>query len=460
MPPRPCDLLIRDALVVTMDAERRILAHGAVATEASRIVMVGDSETLAARLAPRETIRADGAFVLPGLVNLHNHTPLMITRGMVEDRGFAPAYTAGIPQGHALGFQAAAALARLGAYELLRAGSTTVVDFYRHPKALAESLVELGLHGVVGGRIHDLDMAALARGERRQDPRIGEATLAETVELIEAYGGHPSGRLRCDFAPHAPDTCSAGLLRQVAEAASRHGGNLHSHLAQSRDEVALVRERDGLSPAELFEACGLLDARLIAAHCIHLDKADIARLGAAGMTVAHAPIGNARAGDAAPILALEAAGARIALCTDTMSADMFEAMRTAIATARLRAGGMTAAADIDAAKVLGWATRSGATALGLADEIGSIEPGKKADLILLDRRAPNLAPVIDGLGVLVHGASGLNVDSVVIDGVVRLRRGRPVGFDGDAIVAEAQAVADSLWRGHGVVPVTARELHS
>ena len=177
----------------------------------------------------------------------------------------------------------------------------------------------------------------------------------------------------------------------------------------------------------------------------------------AGLTVAHAPIGNLRAGDVAPVLDLEAAGARIALCTDTMSGDLFEAMRTAIAAARIRAGGdgfHRETPDLDARKALQWATRSGAAALGLADEIGSIEAGKKADLVLLDAwRSPSLAPVVDGYGIVVHSGSGQNVDTVVVDGRVLLRAGRPVGFDGDGIIADAQAVADRQWRRHGTRPV-------
>jgi 5-methylthioadenosine/S-adenosylhomocysteine deaminase len=120
----------------------------------------------------------------------------------------------------------------------------------------------------------------------------------------------------------------------------------------------------------------------------------------------------------------------------------------------MRAGGRIGELAIDAAKALHWATANGAAALGLGDEIGAIEVGKKADLVLLDGAAPNLTPVIDGYGIVVHGASGLNVDSVVVDGKVLLRGGRPVGFDGAAIVAEAQAVAESLWRRYGTVPVT------
>ena len=451
--PVACDLVVEHALVLALDDVGTILPDGAVAVAVDRIAAVGPSEEVAHGFRGRETIDARGGILLPGLVNVHNHTPLMITRGMVEDLGHAPAYTPGIPQGPALGFEEVLALARLGAYELLRAGSTTVVDYYLHPKALARALDEIGLRGVVGGRILDADMAAVARGgERRHDPAIGRATLDEAMDLAAAYAGHPSGRIRCDLAPHAPDTCSPALLREIRDLAENAEGCIHTHLAQSRDEVEWVRARDALSPVELLDECGLLDERLLAAHCIFLDPPDVARAGGSGFTVAHAPIGNLRAGDVAPVLDLEAAGARIALCTDTMSGDLFEAMRTAIAAARVHAGGdgSIASTGLDARKALGWATRAGAAALGLGGEIGSIEAGKKADLVLLDAAAPSLTPVVDGYGIVVHSGSGHHVDTVVVDGRVLLREGRPVGFDGDRIVADAQSVADRQWRRHGI----------
>ena len=455
--PVACDLVVDHALILALDEAGTTVADGAVAVAGDRIAALGPSAAIARAFRGRETIDGRGGILLPGLVNVHNHTPLMITRGMVEDLGHAPAYTPGIPQGPALGFEEVLALAQLGAYELLRAGSTTVVDHYLHPKALARALDELGLRGVVGGRILDADMNAVARGgERRHDPAIGRATLDEALDLAETYADHPDGRIRCDLAPHAPDTCSAALLREVRDLAESAEGCVHTHLAQSRDEVEWVRERDGLSPAELLDECGLLDARLVAAHCIFLDPPDVARAGASGLTVAHAPIGNLRAGNVAPVRDLEAAGARIALCTDTMSGDLFEAMRTAIAAARIRVGGgdgSIESSDLDARKALHWATRSGAAALGLADEIGSIEAGKKADLVLLDAAAPSLAPVVDGYGIVVHSGSGHDVDTVIVDGRVRLRGGRPVGLDGDAIVAYAQAVADRQWRLHGTCPL-------
>lgn len=169
------------------------------------------------------------------------------------------------------------------------------------------------------------------------------------------------------------------------------------------------------------------------------------------MTVAHSPIGNAKAGDIAPILALAEAGARIALCTDTMSGDMVEAMRWAVSMQRVRSGGRMV---LDAATALGWATRAGAAALGLEAEVGAIAPGLKADLVLLDRASPTLAPVVDGPGILVWSASGHDVDTVLVDGRVVLAGGRPTLADGAEIVREAQAVAERLWQRAGRRPVT------
>ena len=447
---KTCDLLIRDALVLTLDADDRILANGAVAVSGDRIVGVGPARNRRVRWLPGKTIHAGGNILMPGLVNTHNHSPLMIVRGMVEDRGFAPAYLQGVPQGDALGYEEALALARLGIYEAVASGATTIVDYYRHPGALAEAAAEIGVRAVLCGRIMDTTSAGLAAGHRIHDPAVGAAMLSESLELITRWNGKADGRLRCDLAPHAPDTCGPETLSRVASEADRLDCLVHTHLCQSRHEVGHVRERDGCSPVETLDEAGLLHDRLIAAHCIHMTAADIHRAGAAGIAVAHSPVGNLASGRTAPILDLAAAGARITLCTDTKSGDMFEAMRGAIASARVRG----AEYEPKAPDVLRWATTGGASVLRLGDRIGCIEPGRKADLILLERSDPNLAPVIDGVGIVVHSGRGGNVDTVIVDGRILIEGGRPAAFDGDAMVAAAQAVAERLWARHGVRPVT------
>lgn len=448
--PRPCDLVIHARAAFLLDDAGTVLSDAAVAVVADRIVAVGSRTEIEAAWVPAKRLGSSHHLLMPGLVNTHNHTPLMIVRGMVEDLSFAPAYTPGIPQGDALSFEEAHALARLGVWELLRFGSTTVVDFYRHPEALARAAEEAGLRAFVGGRIMDADNAALARGEWRADTERGRATLAEAMDVVERQRA-PGSLVTPILGPHAPDTCSPDLLREVAGLAAERDLLLHTHLHQSPMEVEVVMARDGKRPVELLEEVGLLGPRLTAGHCIHMTEADIARFGRSGSHVAHVPVGNAAHGSVAPILAHEAAGAGITLATDTKSGDMFEAMRMALAATRIRGGGFVKSA-VD---VLGWATRGGARALGLADEIGQIAVGRKADLLLLDARAPNLAPLIDGPGLLVHSASGSVVDTVVVDGRVLLDGGRPTLFDGDEVVATAEAVARSLWRRHGHAPLIA-----
>jgi len=410
----------------------------ALRIDAGRIAWAGPS----AQAAPAER-RFDGrgALCLPGLVNTHNHSPLMIVRGMVEDLGFAPAYTPGVPQGHWLSDEETTLLARLGQMELLLAGCTTVVDYYRKPDALARAALHTGLRAFIGGRVMDANSAALAEGRFERDVALGERTLRDSMDLIERWDGAADGRIRTVHAPHAPDTCSRGLLQEVARLAAADGRPVHTHLAQSELEVAHVRMREGMSPVELLDQLGLLNPRLFAAHGIFMDEADIQRAGHSGMYLCHAPIGNATFGATAPVLALQEAGVRITLCTDTKSADIFETMRMAIVAARVRAQGRFV---LDAATVFGWATTGGAQALGLPD-LGRLEVGCRADMVLLDPMAPNLVPLVGGVGIAVHAGSAANVRHVFRDGEQLVADGRPTQFDAETVLREAQAVADRLW---------------
>jgi 5-methylthioadenosine/S-adenosylhomocysteine deaminase len=386
-------------------------------------------------------IDGGGGLCLPGLVNSHNHTPLMSVRGMVEDLGFAPAYVPGVPQGHWLSDEETLALARLGVMELMLAGATTVVDYYRKPDALARAAHEMGLRALVGGRVMDADSAALAEGRFEHDAALGAASLRDALDLIEKWDG--VARIDTILAPHAPDTCSRDILQEFARLAQATGKQVHTHLAQSPLEVQRIKAREGMTPVEFLDDLGFLNADLVAAHCIFLTADDIARLGRNRVTVAHAPVGNASFGAVAPILALAQAGAQITLCTDTKTADMFEAMRMAIAAARWRADMQMV---LDARQVFVWATTGGATALKGHGATGTLVAGSPADLILLDPNAPNLRPVIDGFGIVVHSGSGADVRTVICEGEVLVRNGRPTRVDPSEVIAEAQRVADGLWR--------------
>jgi len=434
--PEMSDALLIDDIHLVSPGQP-IRRNAALRIESGRITWTGPREQAAP--AP-QVLNGRGALCLPGLVNTHNHTPLMVVRGMVEDLGFAPAYTPGIPQGHWLSDEETYLLARLGQMELLMAGCTTVVDYYRAPEALARAAMETGLRAFIGGRVMDADTAELAAGRFVPDAALGERTLRDSLDLIARWDQAGGGRIRAVHTLHAPDTCSRALMQEVARLAAVDGRPVHTHLTQSPMEVEQVRTREGISPVQLLDEIGLLNPALFAAHGIYMDQADIALAGGAGIHLCHAPIGNASFGASAPVLPLRDAGVKITLCTDTKSADMFEAMRMAISAARVRAQSFV----LDAATVFGWATEGGAQALGLAD-LGRLEVGYRADLVMLDPLAPNLAPVVDGCGVIVHAGSANNVRHVFRDGEHLVADGRPTRLDQEAVLREAQAVADRLW---------------
>lgn len=422
-----------------------LLSHG-IALQREMDLHVGADGTIQAigpdlpTLAGAEIRDAKGALCLPGFINSHNHSPLMVVRGMVEDRGFAPAYIPGVPQGHWLSDEETLALARLGVLEMLMAGATTIVDYYRCPEALAHAADELGLRAMVGGRVMDMDSAALAEGRFERNGALGDQTLRAALDVIDKWDGHD--RISTILAPHAPDSCSRDMFIEFRKLAEQTGKQVHTHLSQSPMEVDQLIAREGMTPTEFLDDLGLLSPDLIAAHCIFMSDTDIARFGAAGAVVTHAPIGNASFGAAAPIKALRDAGAVITLCTDTKSADMFEAMRMAIAAARWKAG---MSFDLSAEEVFGWATAQGADALRGHTATGRLRVGDPADLILLDPDAPNLRPVIDGFGIAVHSGSASNVTDVMVQGEWLVRDRAPTRVKANEIIAEAQAVCERLW---------------
>ncbi len=437
------DLVIHDAIILTGDKQRPRIDGGAVLIEGDRITGVVDKVDPSVLAGAKRVIKASGKVVTPGFVNVHTHAILTMVRGVAEDMGFAPAYTPGVPHGHEVTEEEAVALARLGALEALLFGSTLINDTYVHQHLTMPAMGELGLRVWGSGRIHDVDFSRVHLSEWEHLDSIGDWTLGDAIELHARFHGAMDGRLGVQIAAHAPDTCTRGLLERVREARDTLGIRVQSHMSQSKLEVARVRERDGMSPPELYDDVGLLDDRLVAAHCIHIDEDDIARLGRARIHVAHIAKGNQTGGAVAPTGKLRLAGAQFALGTDNMHADIIEVMRWALNTGRLHEGRVTEFWQPET--VFEMATMSGARAMGLDHEIGSLEVGKKADVVVLDYRRPHLVPVINPLGNLVHTAQGRDVDMVVVDGRIVVEDGRSTLVDQDKILADAQKAAEALW---------------
>lgn len=401
-------------------------------------------------IAADRRLHLPGRLAIPGFINIHSHAALCMLRGVAEDLGFAPAYTPGVPSGGSLSPGEAQALARLGALEAMRFGTTLLVDTYVHASHTLPAMADLGLRVCASPRIHDADLALLGARQWRFDEAIGAATLAEAIELAERWPRAPGARLSTHLAAHAPDTCSTALWNQVREHADRLSLPIATHLAQSRIEIDAVREREGCGSAEYLERLGILGPRLIAAHCIHLDASDIMRCGQAGLSVAHIPKGNATGGTLAPIPQLAAAGARITLGTDNMHGDMIEVLRWALALGRLHRGSIDSSWQPE--HVLHAATLGGANALGLGDEVGSLKEGKRADLVMIDTRRAHLNPVLRPVGSLVHTGQGNDVDYVIVEGEVVIAEGHPTRVDTEEIVADANRAAHAAWLRAGALP--------
>lgn len=446
-PAAACDLLVRDAQLIPMVDDGRSYPGSAIAVVGDRIAEIGPTADLERRWRARRVIDAGGGVAMPGLIDMHNHSPLILVRGMMEDLGFAPAYTTGVPQGHVLSHEEVYALSRLGLYELLRGGCTTVVDWYWRGGAIAQAAYESGLRAFVSSRITDVDTDAMAARALRYDAAIGDETIRQTIDLIDRWHMKANGRMRCVIGHLAADMSSLDQLRRVGELSRAYGLDIHTHLHQNEFAIELVRETFGERPVALWDRLGLLDERLKAAHCIFVTDDEIARIGSSGATVIHVPFGNLSAGMVAPIVALERAGARIVLSTDTSSCDMFDAMRLAVSAARVRGAGY----QVTSKDALRWAFRNAAAALGLAGEIGCLVPGAKADLIVLER-SPNITPSLSGAGILVWSGSAMNVRHSIVDGDLVLEDRRPTRFDGDEVIATAEAVARRLWARSGRVP--------
>lgn len=433
------DTLLTNVTLLTADPALPTIQDGSIGMSADRIAWIGTNAAPAP--AARTVLDLPGRVVIPGLINVHTHSALNMVRGVAIDSGFAPSYTKGIPNAADLSPEDAIALARLGALEAMLFGSTLIGEHFVHMDACLPELAKLGLRVHASVRLHDVDFRAVANGQWNFDARIGDGLLARNVAMHEHWHGKEDGRIAVQFAAHAADTCSVPYLQRVAAAAN--DAIVSTHLSQSKLENQRVRARTGITSAEVFDSVGLLNQRLLCGHCIYVNEADVARMARSGVNVVHIPKANASSGRLAPTPMMKAAGLNLTLATDTQHADMIELMRWALVTARIQVGSVDE--HWQPAHVLAMATINGAQALGLADELGSLAPGKKADLVVLDFRRPHLQPAPNALGNLVHTAQGRDIEHVFVDGRCVVRDGRAVLVNGEAILADAQRVARRLW---------------
>ncbi|HXF97513.1 MAG TPA: amidohydrolase family protein [Gaiellaceae bacterium] len=450
------DYLI-EGTVITMDAEGRVIRDGAVAVEGERIVAVGKADDLRARYRPAHTLGGARRFVLPGMIDCHNHLAQALVRDYaLED--LPNIYRVYIPAEMALDLDDARVCAQFGITQLLRSGVTTVAETTfteSHESVIEETIIETGIR------------AAMARGQGdrvtwlasnydqveqkswlRDDPGKLRDDLAKTEDFLRRWQDSPQGRLKPWINNLGVPSCSEDRFLQTKELAEKYGSGMMVHINRDREEIELSVALFGERPIEHLYRIGALSPSFVAIHAMLTTDREIEMLAETGAGVAHAPVVCTDIVSAVTkVPTMRAAGVRVGLGCDTVINDILKVMRIAFIMHTQESGirlfdpfGFTtgdafAMGTIDAARLLNW-----------DHEIGSLEVGKAADIAVIDGDNVRLFPAYDPIGTLVRYATGTDVESVLVAGRLVVDGGKVLTVDEPALLDEAARVGEKLGR--------------
>ncbi len=432
-------ILIKGGTLVTMDSRDTVVA-GDLLIRDGRIAAVGESNGTA-----DEVIDARGCAVLPGFVQTHVHLCQTLFRGRADDlplidwlkRRVWPMEAAHTPA-------SIRASARLGIAEMIKGGTTCALtmETVRHTREVFVVVEETGFRATVGKCMMDA-------GEGVPEGLLEgtEDSIDESLALLDEWHGRADGRIRYCFAPRFAVSCTGELLRRVAQLARERGILVHTHASENRTEIEMVERATGMRNIRYLESLGLAAPHVALAHCVHLDESELEILARTGTHVLHCPSSNLKLGSGiAPVSDMLARGINVTLGADGAPCnnrlDMFTEMRTAALLQKAIHG----ADALPASRVLRMATADGALALGLAEEIGSLETGKRADVCVVDLDRLHTTPGTDVVSTLVYASTASDVRSVIIDGRSVLGDGELLLMDERVIRAEASREGESLAR--------------
>lgn len=408
------DLILTNAIVLTMDSEFHQYEPGAVAIKGNSIVAVGSADDICEAFKPKETMDCKGKVLMPGLINAHTHVPMTLLRGLADDlrldvwlMGFMmPVEREFVtPEFVRLGTQ-------LACTELIRSGVTCFCDMYYFENEVAQATADAGLRAICGQTVLKFPSP---------DADSYEDGLDYAREYIQKWKDHPT--VTPAIAPHAPYTCTEEILRNSAALALEFNVPLHTHIAETALEVENANKEHGMPVVPYVDKLKLFEPKTTAAHCVHINNSEMHILKRANVGVVHNPTSNLKlASGMAPITQMVDMGLHVGIGTDGPASnndlDMFEEMRLAALLAKGSTGDPTA---LPAKTVLAMATSGGASSLHLENTTGSLEPGKRADLILIEisplHNAPRFRRNADGIySQLVYAAKSSDVNDVMVDG--------------------------------------------
>ena len=436
---RQADLIIAGGTIVTMDATRRILDNGAIAVTDGRIVAVGPRAEIEKSYQPRETIDARDHVIIPGLINGHTHIPMTLFRGLADDLDLQDWLTKYIFPAEAknVSEEFVRVGTRLGLAEMIRGGTTTYCDMYYFEDAIAEETAKAGVRGVLGETVIDFPVA---------DNKTNAEAMAYVEKFVKRWQGN--NLIVPAIAPHAPYTVSEEHLKAARAFSDRTGAPIVTHISETKREVDDSIKAKGASPIDYLDRIGFLNSRVIAAHVVWPSALEIETLKKLGVGVVHNPQSNMKlAAGVSPVPKMLGAGVKLGLGTDGAASNndlnMWEEMDTAAKLHKVFSGDPKV---ISAQEAFEMATIHGAAALHLDKEIGSLEVGKRADVVIVEQNSLNQTPLYNLYSDLVYATKASDVLTVVINGRTLMRDRKLLTLDEAAIKASARTYRDRVMK--------------
>jgi 5-methylthioadenosine/S-adenosylhomocysteine deaminase len=437
------DLLITGGTILTMDHDRHILEDGFLAVRGDEIVAIGSGPGAVLQFAPKgmivkQKIDARGQLILPGFINGHTHVPMTLLRGLKDDVTLEEWLTKSIFPAEARNVNEEFVRwgTRLAAAEQIRGGVTTFADMYYFEDAIAEETKAAGMRGVLGETI--LDFPA-------PDNKNNAAMLEYTEKFLKRWQGDPL--IHAAVAPHSMYTCSQKTLQDSAALARKYKAPILIHVAETKKELSDSREKNGTTPVQYLDKLGILGPDVLAAHCIWVDEMDRKILAQRQVGCVHNPSSNMMlASGVAPVIEERAAGVAVGLGTDgpAGSNNDLNLMEEMDLAAKLQKITKMDPLALGAKAVVEMATIEGARALHMEKVIGSLEPGKKADLILIGLEAPNAVPMYDVYAQLAYALKGSDVETVIIGGRVVMRDKKLLTVDEATTISKAREFKNKI----------------
>ena len=434
---KPVDLIVQNGTIVTMDARRRVIENGAVAVVKGEIVAVGTTTEINQKYSSKQLVNAQSKLVIPGLINTHTHIPMSLFRGIADDLDLQEWLTKFIFPAEAKNVTEdfVRVGTRLGVAEMIRGGTTTYCDMYYFEDAVADETFKAGMRGVLGETIIDFPVA---------DNKTHAEAMAYTERFINKWKNN--SLITPALAPHAPYTVSTEHLSNIKRLSDKLNAPVLIHVSETKKEVDDSIKSKNFRPVEYLESIGFLNNRVIAAHTVHVNNAEIDILKRRGVGAAHNPQSNMKlASGVAPVPQMLLKDLAVGLGTDGAASNndlsLWEEMDTAAKLHKVFSGDPKV---LTAAQAFEMATIRGARALHLEKIIGSIETGKRADLVIVDFDDLNQTPFYNVYSHLVYATKADDVRTVVIEGKVVMRDRRLLTLDENVIKKDANAYRQKI----------------